>query len=127
MVSPAQMRKIVATLPETEEKSHFDHPDFRVGNKIFAGLTADEKRATLKLTPESQALLMSARPEAFQPAAGAWGRSGWTYVVLSQVQTAELRELLVEAFGLVAPKRLATAHATANAKPKIAKRPRSRR
>jgi hypothetical protein len=29
-------RQIALSLPETEERAHMDHPDFRVGGKIFA-------------------------------------------------------------------------------------------
>ena len=72
------MRKLALSMPDAEERSHFDQPDFRVRNKIFAGLSRDELRATLKLPPELQAALVEDKPEAFVPAAGAWGRSGWT-------------------------------------------------
>lgn len=96
-------------LPEVEEKSHFDQPDFRVRNKIFAGLSRDLAEGTLKLTPELQAMVLSAEPEVFVPAAGAWGRSGWTRVVLKKAELPGLRELLAESYRLVAPKRLASA------------------
>lgn len=105
MATAAQLRKIALALPEAEEKSHFGNADFRVRNKIFAGLPA-AKRGYVKLRPDVQAMLLGARPEAFSPAAGAWGRLGWTYVELPQVEVGELRELLTEAFHLVAPKRL---------------------
>ena len=122
MVTPAQVRKLVSALPESEEKSHFGHPDFRVRNKIFAGLYADGARGLLKLTPEIQASVLSARPDAFYPAAGAWGRSGWTYFKLAELELGALSDLLLEAWRLVAPRRLAAAHsggppATAEAKP----------
>jgi hypothetical protein len=37
-VTPTQPRQLALALPESEEKSHFEQPDFRVRNKIFAGL-----------------------------------------------------------------------------------------
>jgi hypothetical protein len=109
MVSAAQFRKLALGLPEVEEKSHFEQPDFRVRNKIFAGLSADEKLGTLKLTAEIQAMLLSAEPDVFVPAAGAWGRGGWTRIVLAKAELRGLRELVEEAYGLVAPKRLSGA------------------
>lgn len=96
-------------MPAAEEKSHFGQPDFRVRNKIFAGLSQDERRGTLKLTPELQDMIMAAKPNGFEPAAGAWGRSGWTYVILPEVEAGALRDLIVEAYRLVAPKRLIAA------------------
>ena len=48
-------RKIALSLPETEERSHMNHPDFRVAGKIFATLGyPDKTRAMVKLSPEDQ-------------------------------------------------------------------------
>jgi hypothetical protein len=109
------MRKLAMALPAVEEKSHFGKPDFRVRGKIFAGLSQDGKQGTLKLPPEVQAMVLDAKPKAFSPAAGAWGRSGWTYVQLSRVRLAELEALLVTSWRLVAPRRLAQAYDSASA------------
>lgn len=109
MVTAAQMRKLALALPAVEEKSHFDKPDFRVRGKIFAGLSRDEAQGTLKLPFEVQAMVLDANPRAFSPAAGAWGRAGWTQVQLSHVRLAELETLLDEAWKLIAPPRLAAA------------------
>ena len=107
MVTVAQFRKLVLDLPEVEEKSHFGQPDFRVANKIFADLGREGGRATLKLTPQSQAELLDVRPDVFSLAPGHWGRAGWTYVVLDAIHSGELRELLQEAREQGAPKRSA--------------------
>jgi hypothetical protein len=109
MVSAAQFRRLALALPEVEEKSHFEQPDFRVRNKIFAGLSRDHTQGTLKLTPELQAMVLSAEPDVFVPAAGAWGRGGWTRVVLVKAELPGLRELILESYRLVAPKRLIAA------------------
>jgi len=62
------------------------HPDFRVGGKIFATLGApDGEWAMVKLLPEQQELAIEAEPDAFKPAAGAWGRSGSTLMRLGVV------------------------------------------
>ena len=111
MLTAAEMRKIALALPETEEKAHFEQPDFRVRGKIFAGLSRDGKRGTLKLTAEMQAAVVDASPNTYSPAAGAWGRSGWTYVDLARAKRAELGYLVAESWKLVAPRRLAAAPA----------------
>ena len=116
MITAAQWRKLALSLPESEEKSHFGQPDFRVRNKIFAGLSPDGKRGTLKLGLEAQAMVLEGRPGAFAPAAGAWGRKGWTHVVLARVKLTELEELMVEAWRLTAPKRLVVAYDAAGNK-----------
>ena len=37
-MTPADFRKLALALPEAEERTHMNHPDFRVGGKIFATL-----------------------------------------------------------------------------------------
>jgi hypothetical protein len=44
MVTAAGMRKLALAMPGVEEKSHFEQPDFRVKNKIFAGLSRERRR-----------------------------------------------------------------------------------
>jgi hypothetical protein len=103
------MRRLALAMPEAEEKAHFAQPDFRVRGKIFAGLSADEKRGTLKLTPEIQSTVVAPGSSAFTPCSGAWGRSGWTFVDLASVDVKMLGDLIEEAWRLVAPKSLARA------------------
>jgi predicted DNA-binding protein (MmcQ/YjbR family) len=115
MVTTSQFRALALSLPGAEEKSHFGKADFRVQDKIFAGLAprkgavpgADSLRGYFKVRPELREEL-SGSP-GFAPAEGGWGRSGWTYVELSQVELALLRELLVDSWKLVAPAKLVAA------------------
>lgn len=102
MATANQARKVALALPDVAEKSHFGKPDFRVKGKIFAGLSSDGTRCNLKLEIATQELAIATRPETFQPAEGAWGRAGWTHVVLAGTSVAELRLLLAEAHRLVA-------------------------
>lgn len=118
MPTAAQMRKLALALPEVEEKSHMNHPDFRVRNKIFASLSADGQRGTLKLTPEIQSTISGDDDAVFTPAPGAWGRSGWTFVDLASVELGVLRDLLAESWQLVAPKNLVASNPISPSKPK---------
>jgi hypothetical protein len=86
MASSDDFRRIALSFPGTEEKAHMGHPDFRVGGKIFATLLAPgSDTAMVSLLPEQRELAIEAEPEAFRPAAGAWGRGGSTLVTLSRV------------------------------------------
>jgi len=38
-----EFRRLALALPEAEERAHMDHPDFRVGGKIFATLGYPDK------------------------------------------------------------------------------------
>jgi hypothetical protein len=115
-VTPKQFRQIALSFPETEERAHMHHPDFRVAGKIFATLGYPDKSwGMVKLTPEQQAELMHDEPRAFVPAAGAWGRQGSTTVQLKLTKVATLRRALEAAWRNIAPKTLAAAYKSADA------------
>jgi hypothetical protein len=106
-VTPATFRRLALSLPEASEGSHMGHPDFRVRNKIFASLGGpDTNWGTVKLTPDQQEVLLAAEPAMFKPAAGAWGRRGWTRVNLAAADAATLRSALDMAWRNTAPKGL---------------------
>ena len=101
-----QLSKLALSLPEVVEGSHFHHPDFRVRNKIFATLAyPDERWGMVKLTPEQQTAILRAQPATFRPAAGAWGRSGSTVLLLSAITAAALRPILRRAWENVAARK----------------------
>jgi hypothetical protein len=100
-------RKLALALPETEERQHMDHPDFRVAGKIFATLGyPDKSRAMVKLSPEDQHNFSKDFPDAFIPVTGAWGRRGATSVALKTAKKETLRKALQAAWRNTAPKRL---------------------
>jgi hypothetical protein len=107
LVTADQFRKIALSLPETEERSHMDHPDFRVAGKIFATLGyPDKARAMVKLSPEDQHYFSKDHPDAFVPIKGTWGRRGATSVYLKNASTELMQKAIRAAWRNVAPKRL---------------------
>jgi hypothetical protein len=104
-MTAAQFRRLALGLPETVESSHFSHPDFRVRNRVFATLGYPDPRCGMvRLTPEQQKELVRVAPESFRPAAGAWGRSGSTIVLLSTIDVASIRPILQAAWENIAAK-----------------------
>jgi hypothetical protein len=86
MTTDAFRRRALA-LPGAIESEHMHHPDFRIENRIFATLgSPDAAWGMVKLPPDEQQKLVEAMPEAFQPAAGAWGRQGSTLVRLEKAK-----------------------------------------
>ena len=107
-MTAAQFRRLALGLPEAGESSHFSHPDFRVRNRVFATLGyPDSRYGMVRLTPEQQKEIIRAAPESFRPAAGAWGRSGSTIVILSAITAAALRPIIRRAWEHVAANDLA--------------------
>ncbi|HEX3818587.1 MAG TPA: MmcQ/YjbR family DNA-binding protein [Chthoniobacterales bacterium] len=106
-MTPKEFRKIALSMPEAAESSHVGHPDFRVNGKVFATLGyPNDDCGALMLTPEEQAKLLRAMPEACSPASGAWGRRGSTVVRLAAVDAKTLRPAITIAWRGKAPKRL---------------------
>lgn len=91
-------RTLALSLEGVEEHAHMGHPDFRVNGRIFASLQADERRATVMITPDEQAALLAQAPDVFVPAAGAWGRQGCTTIDLARADRALVRGALVLAW-----------------------------
>src|SRR5580658_7646958 len=104
-VTPDVFRRLALSLPETEEKSHMNHPDFRVRGKIFATLHYPDKNfGMVKLSPETQAMFVNEDPETFRPCNGAWGLQGATNVRLGTIHPAALEEALLQAWRNTLPK-----------------------
>ena len=79
-----EFRKMALKIPAAVERSHMNHPDFRIAGKIFASLgVPDENWGMVKLTPEQQRTFIEKAPELFSPSSGAWGRQGSTNVYLA--------------------------------------------
>jgi hypothetical protein len=106
-VTSSDFRRIALSFPEAVESAHQDHPDFRVGGKVFATLGYPEKGwGMVKLPPKEQVFFIEAEPDAFQPAKGAWGLRGSTIVQLRAANKSSLRRALAAAWRNVAPKAL---------------------
>ncbi len=106
MTALADVRAIAGSLPETEEVLTWGTDvTFRVRGKIFAIGADDSDTLSVKATPATQAELIDLDPATFSVAAYV-GRFGWVRVSLDRIDPVELRELLVEAWRLTAPKRL---------------------
>jgi hypothetical protein len=101
-------RSIALALPEAEERAHMDHPDFRVGKKIFATLGYPDKNfGMVKLTPEQQHYFAKDEPKVFEPVKGEWGRRGATRVHLKAASKEMLKKAMEAAWRNTAPKRIA--------------------
>jgi hypothetical protein len=70
------------------------HPDFRAHGRIFATIQHDPQWGGLMLTPEQQQRFLRDHPDAFKPAAGAWGAAGATLMHFGSVDEDTLGEAL---------------------------------
>jgi hypothetical protein len=106
-MTATQFRKLALSLPEASECAHMNHPDFRVGEKIFATLGyPDDEHGMVVLPADEQATLVRKHPKAFALAKGAWGKRGSTTVRLDAIDIATLRTALEIAWRNKAPRDL---------------------
>ena len=104
-LTPEEFRELALSFPETEQRAHMKHPDFRVRGRIFATLGyPDDTWGMVILTPDDQRAFLQAEPKVFTPAPGAWGRNGSTRVRLAVAARAVIRRALAAAWENAAAK-----------------------
>ena len=95
----ALFRRLALQLPQAVESAHMGHPDFRLCNRIFATLSAQEKGCgVLKLTREQQTTFVTEQPRIFSPVQGGWGRMGMTYIQLNHADESIMAGALQTAY-----------------------------
>jgi hypothetical protein len=108
----SRARRICLALPEAHEQEAWGEPTFRVGKKIFAMYASGSNHhggghdALWCNAPLGvQEILIRSDPDAYfsPPYVGV---KGWIGIRLNSVEDAELWDLVVQSYSLVAPKRL---------------------
>jgi hypothetical protein len=103
-------RAVASTLPRSYEAVVRDRVKFRVGRIVWAGFSRDESIMGFAFPKEERDALVASDPDRFLlPSAGDL-RYNWVLVRLATVEVDELRELLVDAWRMVVPKKVAAAN-----------------
>lgn len=97
-MTPKVFRRIALALEGAIEGAHMAHPDFRVDKRIFASIHSKNQFGMVKLTPVQQKDFVNEYPDMFAPESGAWGRSGYTRVILSAADEDTVGEALTLAW-----------------------------
>jgi hypothetical protein len=110
MVSVEQVRRVALSLPRTEEALVRDRVKFRVGRIVYVAISRDETSMGFGFPKEERAALVEAEPEKFFMPIKSDERYHWVQVWLSAIDEAEMRELVVDAWRMVVPKRVAASY-----------------
>jgi hypothetical protein len=110
MVTAEQVRQLAITLPRTEQALVRDQVKFRVRGIVYVAISADETSMGFGFPREERAALVAAEPEKFFLPVTSDLRFNWVLVWLDAIDEAEMRELVIEAWRMVVPKRVAAAH-----------------
>jgi hypothetical protein len=107
MVTADDVRTVALSLPRTEEALIRDQVKFRVGRIVYVALSRDELAMGFGFPKDERAALVATHPEKFFMPTQSDLRYNWVRVRLGAIDQSEMRELVVDAWRMVVPKRVA--------------------
>ena len=110
MVTADDIRTVALSLPRTEEALVRDQIKFRVGRIVYLALSRDELSMGFGFPKDERAALVAAHPEKFFMPIQSDLRYNWVRVWLDTIDKTEMQELVVDAWRMVVPKRVAAEH-----------------
>jgi hypothetical protein len=110
MVRIDDVRRLALSLPRSEEHFIRGRVKFRVGSIVYVAFSRDEAIMGFAFPKNWRAALIEAEPEKFQMPEPADQRYNWVHVRLEAIDEAEMRALVTEAWRMVVPKSVASAH-----------------
>ncbi|MGH8950071.1 MAG: MmcQ/YjbR family DNA-binding protein [Acidimicrobiia bacterium] len=102
------VRELASTLPRSEEALVRDRVKFRVGRIVYLAASRDETLLGFAFPKEEREMLVAAEPEKFMLPRQGDMRYNWAVVRLDAIDHDEMREIVLEAWAMVAPKFLVT-------------------
>ena len=112
MITIEQVREIAAALPRSYEVLVHDRVKFRVGRIVYLAFSRDETVMGFAFPKEERDALVASEPDKFLMPRTSDLRYNWVEVRLDAIDEDEMREIVVEAWRMVVPKRVAAAHGT---------------
>jgi hypothetical protein len=110
MVTADDVRRVALSLPRTYERLVGDRVKFKVGQYVYAALSADEKSMGFGFPKEERAALVAGEPEKFFMPIRSDLRYNWVRVWLDAIDEEEMRELVTDAWRMCVPRKLAAQH-----------------
>ena len=107
MVTIHDVRALALTLPRSYEAMVAGRVKFRVGRIVYLSFSRDEKVMGFAFPKEEREWLIGGSPEKFMHPIASDMRYNWVLARLSALEEKEMRELVVDAWRMVVPKRLA--------------------
>jgi len=103
-------RAIAAELPRSYEALVRDSVRFRVGSMVYAAFYDDETIMGFGFPREEREALVESEPDKFLMPRQSDMRYRWVCVRLAAIDIDELRELLIDAWRMCVPKKVADAY-----------------
>ncbi|MEA2418353.1 MAG: hypothetical protein QOE60_559 [Thermoleophilaceae bacterium] len=115
MVSVEQVRSYVADLPRAYEVLVHDRIKFRVGQIVFVAFSRDETVMGFGFPREERHMLVETEPDRFMLPRDSDMRFNWVLARCDAIDEDEMRELVLDAWRMVVPKKVWTAFSAAPA------------
>lgn len=110
MVTVEAVRRVALSLPRSYEALVRDSVKFRVGRLVYLAISPDETLLGFAFPKEERAGLVASDPDRFLMPARSDERYNWVRVRLAAIDEAEMTELVVDAWRMVVPAKVAAAH-----------------
>ena len=110
MVTVDDARVIASALPRSYEAVVRDRLRFRVGRIVYVAFSHDETIMGFAFPKEERDALVASEPDKFLLPRPSELRYNWVCVLLDTIEADELRELVVDAWRMCVPKKVAAAY-----------------
>ena len=104
------VREVALSLPRTHEALVRDRVKFRVGRIVYLAFSRDETLMGFAFPKEEREALVASEPDKFMMPRTSDLRFKWVVVRLSAIDDVEMREIVLDAWRMVVPTRVAEAH-----------------
>jgi hypothetical protein len=110
MVTLADVRQLVETLPRSYEALVGGRVKFRVGQIVYLSFSRDESVMGFAFPKAQRDWLIGGSPAKFMQPQASDLRYNWVLVRLAAIDEREMRELVLDAWRMVVPKGVAAAY-----------------
>jgi hypothetical protein len=112
VVTVEDVRSVAIELPRTTEALVRGRVKFRVGRIVYLAFSRDETELGFAFPKEFREALVDSEPDKFMLPSPSDLRYNWALVRLASLEASEMRELVLDAWAMVVPKRVAAAYAS---------------
>jgi hypothetical protein len=110
MVTVDEVRAVTAELPRSYEVLVHDRVKFRVGQIVYVAFSRDETEMGFGFPKADREMLVASDPDKFMLPGATDMRFNWVCVRMEALDVTEMRELVVDAWRMVVPKKVSAAY-----------------
>jgi hypothetical protein len=110
MVTVDDVRAVTVDLPRSYEVLVHDRVKFRVGQIVYVAFSRDETVMGFGFPKADREMLVASDPDKFMLPGATDMRFNWVCVRMEALDVTEMRELVVDAWRMVVPKKVAAAY-----------------